>query len=409
MSNALAIAAVTTTLRNLLTQRAREELESGTVTTLPPDKARVSGDSASQINIFLYQTLPNAAWRNQDITNRVKPGETGQPPLALTLYYLITAYGNNNDDIKAHRLLGTAMQVLHDQAALPTTDIKNALAESDLHNQVERVRISPVSLSLEELSKLWSSFQTQYRLSAAYEVSVVLIESKRPVKTPLPVIARGDKDEGFPVAGNLIPPLPTLEEVKLPNRQPSVRLGESLTLRGHHLISSEKLDAIVRLTHPRLPQPHELNPQITDSELEVQLPKETQDLQAGFYTVTVSFKEKSIIKETNALSFSLAPEIEKIEPKVIPASGDRTLTITCTPPVWPEQQVSLLVGDREFLPQFESGKRTFTDKTNELKFNLQGISPGEYYLRLRVDGVDSLLVDYLKQPPVFGDKKVRVQ
>jgi hypothetical protein len=155
--------------------------------------------------------------------------------------------------------------------------------------------------------------------------------------------------------------------------------------------------------HPRLPQPLVLNPveNKTDSELEVQLPKESQDLLAGFYTVTVSFEKGSIIRETNALSFSLAPKIQLNAPASIPASGDRTLTVTCTPHVWPEQQVFLLVGDRQFMPKFESGKRTFTDKTKELKFYLQGISPGNYYLRLRVDGVDSLLVDYSKQPPGF--------
>lgn len=40
MSNSLAIAAVTTTLRNLISQGVAQELGSGIVTTQPPDKAR---------------------------------------------------------------------------------------------------------------------------------------------------------------------------------------------------------------------------------------------------------------------------------------------------------------------------------------------------------------------------------
>jgi hypothetical protein len=41
------------------------------------------------------------------------------------------------------------------------------------------VRVTLQPLSLEEMSRLWSTFQTQYRLSVAYEVSVVLIDSAR--------------------------------------------------------------------------------------------------------------------------------------------------------------------------------------------------------------------------------------
>ena len=29
---------------------------------------------------------------------RVRPGETGPPPLPLTLHYLLTAYGEDDDD-----------------------------------------------------------------------------------------------------------------------------------------------------------------------------------------------------------------------------------------------------------------------------------------------------------------------
>jgi hypothetical protein len=182
MSNSLAIAAVTTTLRNLISESVARELGDGIVTTQPPDKARYHHDK-NQINLFLYHILPNASWRTMDLPNRVKPGEIGQPPLALNLYYIITFYGKDNDDILAHRLMGKAMHILNDYAVLNPDDIKISLGESDLHNQVERVRITLQSMSLEDISKLWKIFQTQYRISAAYEVSVVIIESSRFVKT----------------------------------------------------------------------------------------------------------------------------------------------------------------------------------------------------------------------------------
>ena len=86
MSNALAIAAVTATLHAILGQgvAADTDLNDTTVTTLPPDKARGTV-TTNQLNLFLYQILPNAAWRNMTVPQQVRPGETGMPPLALTL------------------------------------------------------------------------------------------------------------------------------------------------------------------------------------------------------------------------------------------------------------------------------------------------------------------------------------
>lgn len=166
-----AIAAVTATLRNLLDRGLNAELPGTRVTTRPPDKAR-DGSAGNQVNLFLYQTRPNAAWRN------LESAGPGQPPLALNLHYLLSAYGDNEDDAEpfSHRLLGEAMHLFHANPVLDPQQIRAALAGNDLYEQVERVRITLQPLALEELTKLWSTFQTPYRISVAYEVSVVLIE-----------------------------------------------------------------------------------------------------------------------------------------------------------------------------------------------------------------------------------------
>lgn len=404
MSNALAIAAVTTTLRNLLARGIGEALGSGIVTARPPDKARDNGDSTNQVNLFLYQTLPNASLRNADVTGRVRPGETGRFPLALNLYYLITAYGQDNEDIISHRLLGEAMRVLHDYAILNPDHIRAALPESDLHNQVERVRITPQPLNIEELSKLWATFQTQYRISVAYEVSVILIDSSSPVKTPLPVLMRGSDDRGIVAQTGLIPPFPTLQLVQPPNQQPSVRLGERLILRGHHLKSEG--DVTVRFMHPRWLRPIDLvsQPGATDTEVGVELPERSQDWPAGFYTVMVQVRQGGQMRMTNELPFSLAPKIVQFYISPITA-----LVVTCEPHIWPEQRVVLLMGDRELLPQVDLDASPRTEKANTLVFNLRQIPSGDYFIRLRVDGVDSLLIDRSVVPPVFDtSQKVQV-
>ena len=76
MSNALAIAAVTTTLRSLLIRR----LDSVSVTARPLDKAR-NGTASNQVNLFLYQTMTDGALVNMPMPRQGSPGESGLPPL----------------------------------------------------------------------------------------------------------------------------------------------------------------------------------------------------------------------------------------------------------------------------------------------------------------------------------------
>ena len=122
MSNTLAIAATTSTLRNLLLTQIPQldgDLSDLEVTIQPPDLAR-KGVTKAQLNLFLYQTVVNGAWRNLDMPRQVRPGETGSPPLALNLHYLVTAYGRGETDTDGttHRVLGGAMSVLHDHPLL---------------------------------------------------------------------------------------------------------------------------------------------------------------------------------------------------------------------------------------------------------------------------------------------------
>ncbi|MBD2773380.1 DUF4255 domain-containing protein [Iningainema tapete] len=403
MSNSLAIAAVTATLTHLLHDGIILDLPGAIVTAKPPEKARNGRNN--QLNLFLYQTMPNAAWRNMDMASQVKPGETGQPPLALNLYYLITAYGEDEDDIKSHRLLGRAMSILHDFPVLDATEIRDALPNNDLHQQVERVRITPQPMSIEDMSKLWTMFQTQYRISAAYQVAVVLIESQLPVKTPLPVLTRGADDSGINSQANLIPPFPTLETVIPPNKQLSVRLGEELTIKGHHLNGE---NVVIKLTNPRLATAVELIPPgRTASEIKVQLPNNPAQLPAGFYNLVAFIKQTNQPdRTTNEISFSLAPRILNVNPNPATrnASSEVTLTVNSSPEVRLDQRAALLIGDREILPLPR------TNQSDPLAFEVNNITAGEYFLRLRVDGVDSLLINREVTPPIFDPtQKVTIQ
>jgi hypothetical protein len=407
MSNPLAIAAVTATLRNLLQAGIDLDPDLGgtSVTARPPDKARSPNDTASQVNLFLYQTEPNAAWRNRDMPRQVKPGEEGHPPLALTLYYLLTAYGKDNEDVSGHHLLGRSMSILHDHPLLGAAEIQAALPKTDLHEQVERVRITPQPMSIEELSKLWTTFQTNYRISACYQASVVLVDSARPVKSALPVLRRGSQDRG-PVA--LASPSPTLSEARPPAPQPSVRLGEELTLHGLNLSYGTHA---ARISSQRLPAPIDIPPEegATESRLRLLLREPADDpgaLAPGFYTVGLLVQHPDLPPwSSNEVPFTLAPTIT-VSP-LTAQPGDVALTVECSPRLRPGQRVLLLFGDRQVEPQTID---TPADSTlpSTLEFKVSDVPEpapendhDDYVVRLRVDGVDSLPVVLAGSPPVL--------
>ena len=421
MSNSLAIATVTATLKNLL-GAVREVVPGAIVTTLAPDRA-LEG-TGNRLNLFLYQAAVNAAWRNMDLPPRVKPGEAGHPPLALNLTYLLTAYSEDDNDreFTNHRLLGQAMSILHDYPVLDREAIRNALRDNDLYEQVEQVRLTFQPLSVDEMSKLWTTFQAQYRPSVAYQASVVLIDSTLPVRAPLPVLQRGGEVRGVISQPDLIPPLPTLTQLELPGRQPSLQfretvagpgaavvVGDELILHGHHLLGS---DVKVRFNHPRVtgedaeeiagitPQPGNA----TATRISVKL-SDTQNavdkFPAGFYRLAVIVTQdeggKQVTRVTNDQAFPLAPRIT-LPPG--PMVG-HMLTVNCKPLVWPGQQVALLLGSSEIQAPPRAAK------SESLVFDIGGTPAGQYLVRLRVDGVDSLPVqDYTVVSPIFDPEQM---
>lgn len=393
MSNALAIAATTLTLQSLLTRATPN------VTVQPPDRARDAG-GGDQLNLFLYQASANGALRNAEMPGLVRTGEVGHPPLPLVLNYLITAYAD--DEARGHAVLGGAMGVLHDHMLLGADEIRNAttalLPDSDLHDQLERVRITLMPLGLEELTKLWSGFQTQFRLSVGYEVSVVLIESTRRRRSPLPVLRRGPEDRGPEV---MAARAPALTGVRAPGGMPGAPLGSTLTLLGSGLTHEH---AVVVFRHPRLEAPIEVAPgqAAREGELPVTLPGDAEAghlWPPGFYTVSLRLAPPGLPAwSSNEVPFALVPTAT-LSPATAPP-GDLTLTVRCRPRLHDEQRALLLFGDRQVEPVSVTTPAQ-PDQPTSLEFHLGALVQGEYLVRLRVDGVDSQPVVSSGTPPTL--------
>jgi hypothetical protein len=436
MSSPLAIGAVSAVLRNLLDNGLIDVsgvLGPVSVSAVAPDRIDVDGtDAALRLNIFMHQAQPNAAWRNRDLPSRAGPGgRLSNAPLALDLHYLITAYGVA--DFQAEILLGYAMHLLHEWPVLDRAAIRRALdpspldttmlppafqalAASDLADQVEAIRITPLPMSTDELSKLWSATQSHFRPSAAYQVSVVLIEATRPARAALPVLSRGpvdpatQRDRGVVVQPDLLPPGPTILGLTPPNRQSAARLGDSLALEGVRLTGS---GVVARLRHRLRDTPLDLPATVGagGTSASVTLPADAAamaDLPAGLWQLSLSLTPPGELlpRETNvwplliAADAVIAADAGLALPAISLVRGGAppvvTVTLSARPQVRPEQPAVLALG----ATTATAARRTSATDAMVFEFP-DALAAGAQWLRLRVDGVDSLLVDKAAVPPVF--------
>ena len=96
------------------------------------------------------------------------------------------------------------------------------------------------------------------------------------------------RDRGVIVEPSLLPPYPIIEKIEPPAEQPAARLGETLTLTGHHL---DGTGAVAGFVH-RLIDPIEIPIGVSANakQIDVALPSggAAGGLAAGLYTVTVS-------------------------------------------------------------------------------------------------------------------------
>lgn len=423
MSNALAFAGVTAVLKDLLDtgmidHQVTDIMGQGvTVSALAPDAIQLGNEMGARLNLFMHQATPNAAWRNADLPSRDASGRRiSNAPLAVDLHYLLTAY--SNADLQAEVLLGYAMQLFHEtpmlsRAAIRTAlnppgapvtgdalpSVYQALRASDLADQYEQIKITPSVMNTEELSKLWTALQAHYRPTAAYQVTVVLVESRREARSSLPVLTRN-----IPVQASALPPIPEVDAVTYLAKQTAARLNEDVVLNGHDLDGTQHA---LLLTNNRLGLDLALTPAagVLPQAVRFTVPNDPLNYPAGLHTAQLRLVRAGDPAPvvTNAFPVTLAPQ-----PGGLPASanldadGNLTLTPTCSPQLWPGQTVSLLLGG------VEARAEPFDAKTATPTFVFRGIAPGLYRVRLRVDGVDSVVIDRSVNPPVFNGPQLQV-
>jgi hypothetical protein len=432
MSSPLAIAAVSAVLMDLLNDglvnNDLSAVGSFKISASPPDRITAGAQEPNQLNLFLYQVTANPGWRNADLPSHDTRGRRiSNPPLALDLHYLITAYGS--EDLNAEILLGYAMELMHDLRVVPRGAIRRSLSPNnpikaalippdgqgrfaaDLADQIELIKITPHYPSADELSKLWTAMQSRYRPSVAYQVSVVLIQAVRPQQAPLPVLTQGANDAGPVAQGNLLPPFPTLSGAATLDPQqrvrPAAQLGDTVQLTGFHLASGA---ATALFKHPQLGAALErpANATASGSAAIVKLPAaddpQAASWLAGVYGVSLRVVAGGRTTVTNELPLAIAPTIVSALPLNVArgADGSALVAVKSAPPLHPGQRASLLIGGDEYpAPPPQAA-------TDQIQVTIAAAQPTlqPLPLRLRIDGVDTLLVpDIAAIPPRYDPKQ----
>jgi hypothetical protein len=439
MSNALAIASVTAVLKDLLNNGVIDHQLSGvvgevTVSALPPDRVLVDGQAeTSRLNLFMYQVSPNQGWRNSALPSHDADGiRVSNPPLALDLHYLITAYGAS--EFHAEILLGYALQLLHDTPVLTREAVRRTLAPaspvtgailpppldtltaSELADQVEQVRLTPQTLNTEEMSRLWTAIQSHYRPTAAYQASVVLIESRRPARSALPVA--NDRRRIYVVPFRF----PNIESVTSADGPLApISVGTTLSIRGRDLQSDDtrvNLDGIEivppstaiapdRITIPLTsPLPNGLYAGVKGVQVLQQVamgdpetPHRGQESNVASFVLRPTVANGQVIPPADVLD--LVSSVESVNGTPTTFQSGR-LRIDFDPRVGRDQRVILLLNEQNAAPGARPKAYTFnapsknglpdgTVDTAAIEIPFSRVIAGTYLVRVQVDGAESLL------------------
>lgn len=418
MSNALAISGVTAVLQYYLNNvyTGLTALFGGTVTvsSQAPDIVQTAvttaGTQQNQINLFLHQVTHNPGWRNVGLPSLAADGKTQlrNPPLALDLHYLLTAYGYY--DWQAEALLGYALVQLHQYPVLARSDITNALtsvtstglpqlatalATSGLADQIEMIKITPATLGREEMAWLWTALKADYRPTFPFQVSVVLMQEPANVTIALPVMQR--QIQALPITPA------QLLAIQYPNNQPAARPGQTIEVTGQFLGAASQVAFVNQRLGIQKIVPLTAS-QIANTKLTFPVPNDPQHFPPGIYSLSAQFLDPTntsiLAQATNSIPVAVAPAISPLSSvaavsNTVNGNPGTLVTLTCDPYMWPSQSVYLAING------VAARAGDFSSTTNSLSFQFTPpLASGSQLAVLQVDDVGSLM-QWQQSPPQF--------
>jgi hypothetical protein len=173
MSNFKVIGDIGETLKDLLNDDAHwQDITKPDITLKSPKEIKDQGENINIISIYLYNIIENIHFINKEL-QKIDYTTLHYPPMAIDLFYLLTPFGS--DSTQEKYMLGKVMQIFYDNPVLNGSVLHGSLEGTD-----EEIKLISNPLSLDDLNKIWSTFQeTGYRLSISYLVTPVMIDSIR--------------------------------------------------------------------------------------------------------------------------------------------------------------------------------------------------------------------------------------
>lgn len=385
MTDHQSIATVTAILSQAAQGFAANAVEGATATTQRPDGLPATGVDAvaNRVNLFMFQVNFDSTFRNGDLPTRDRSGQLVQRPrAALQLHYLLSFYGDESV-LAPQRMLAAVIAGLHarpwismDRAAAFIAqsqgegDLFHYLADSRLAEQGESVRLTPDSLNLEELSKLWSVFfQVPYALSIAYKASVVLVDAQETPRSVLPV-----RTPSIEVNANHSPIVVSAVRAQQGPKTP-IFATTTLAITGSGFVGG---GLVVRIDGAS-------NDVVAESPTALSFDLTGRGLRAGSHVLQVARRSGT---GSNPFGFALVPRVTQAAE--VAGASTRTVRVDVDVEVGAAQRVEVLLdevggaGTRFTLPVPRR-----TGDGSELEVVGADVPNGTFLVRVRIDGAES--------------------
>jgi hypothetical protein len=152
-------------------------------------------EATLRLNWFLYRVSPDPTYRNMEPNGGWRTAR-GNPPLALRLSYLLSAFpaakttGGDQEQF-AHVGLAAVMQAVYENAVVGDgSPVLTPTLATFVDPLAEPIRIVLDDLDLEAVTKIWTAASKPIRLSVGYGVSVVMIDPEKKYEAGPPVHTR---------------------------------------------------------------------------------------------------------------------------------------------------------------------------------------------------------------------------
>lgn len=268
----------------------------------------------SRVNLFLYHLEEPAHSQNMDWVD-IGAGRQIPYPLSLKLYYMLNIFTpDRSSNLDEHRILGDVMRVFHANPIVDPVYFEGTLNpnEPPLGVPWEELKIIRHPLPLEDLAAIWHAINNPYRLSVAYEVSVVMIEPPphkgRRIRRVDVTHVRAEPFRGRPVINRIEPERGYAGDIVTIYGEGFDRDFLKLSLDGAPIAPQSRTRDRITFTVP-------------------------ENLPPGLYGLRLSSAEGSSnevrFEEVSPFLYRLAPEMKYTEDDDFPAdaAGDPLLTI----------------------------------------------------------------------------------